>query len=356
MSTPELKQDVISGLFKPSGLSAIVACVTALCCTLFYLLYITPERILHLTPELATHDGDDDIFLTSTVLGLKKNTPAGQAVFLLGDSSIRDAVRKELLQKTLFDAGLDYSVVDLRSGGQTILESLAIVDNIPETSAGIVVLGNSPRRLYLTSRMIDWAQKGSRRGFSSLAVDQYLSEYKHKSSRKTGIYGLDNFWFVVPRLVQNIYDRDKQDFSHVEHRNEGFGVLPEHVLEEMEASYMSVIKKPYKAYSEDLGAGREVLRRIDRLVGKNQNLSLLMLETPLNPEFIDIRLGRNFYSEHIIDAASFYKENNMLYFNANDLVKFSSTDFIDVVHLSNTAAINRYTKIVANKLLAIING
>ena len=259
-------------LLESSGLTLFSCLLTTALCLVVYFLASQPDNIIKWTPYLATSNADDDIYVTADILRLRNTDRIEKKVILVGDSSIREAIYEDQLQEAIASAGLDFQVMDLRTGGQTLLESLAVVDKLPPTDKSVVVTGISLRKFMITNQHIENAKNGIRIGFNSESVDNYLQQSGIDVSRKIGIYGFDNFRFLAPRII----DFAKRPFSEpiplVRHQSSVRPIPSDKRFKELENYFLRGIDFNKSSYRSQTNEGRSYLSYFTKLiVTKNDN-------------------------------------------------------------------------------------
>ena len=346
------RQLVYKGLFHPSGLSVITAILTLILCMVSYCIWVTPESILRMIPRLSAQSNDLSIRLTSNILTLKKSDVSSTPlVFVVGDSTLDEGLDLNALTATLNNAGSSAKVVNLISGGQSILEAMAAIDNLPESAQGVVILGHSLRKLHLDSTQIQIAKKGARRGYTSDAVRNFLNKHGHPVQTRYGLYSLDTFWFAAPRLGGYYFNQLTNREKHKSPVALSRQVLSPQELRRSEAFYMTKVDQTFENQLKKLEVGRDALLTIKKLVAQRHHLKLLLIETSLNPSIVDNQLGSDYYQRYQKSILAFTNQHNISYYNAAAEADLTTTDFRDVLHLIEPAAIERFTHSVASAIV-----
>jgi len=337
--------------------TALCSCIlTTLLCGFTYVWLVSPKNIIKWTPYLVTYNGDDDIFVTSSVLSIANSDSYQSKIVLLGDSSFREAFHEYKLGDTLAETGSPFSIADLRTGGQTLLETLAIIDALPDTDNSLLIIGTSVRKFIVTDDAKEYALNGTRRGFTSVAVDNYLVDTGEDVRRKTGIYGIDNYHFLIPRFVDYIKRPLSEPIERIKYQSTISEKIDPKALDLLEEKFVRRIELTEKGYLEQIEIGKDIFQRIYK-ISKQKGYEVLVVETPLNPDFIHNTLGIDFY-EFYINSSAYYFENNFqsVYYH-NPLIEFTvaSDHFIDVNHLQNQKSIEGYSDSVGQKILQIVD-
>ena len=348
---------VNSDLFKPSALTLATCLSTTFICFLLYASLVTPANIAKWSPFLSTYNGDDDIYLTAEILKLRSNafTEPKPSLYLLGDSSIREAIYENELKTTLANSGITLPIVDLRSGGQSILETLAVIAQLPATKNGYIVTGISVRKLIVKQNSLQDAVLGTRRGFTSSSVDRLLTEAGHPARRRTGFYSIDNFSFLMPRLGEYFKNPFKDPITRVVHQSTIKNNLNEKDLRKQEYHFARSIKLNFDEYMSQLELGKTVLNEIVRLSNKKGYI-LVLLESPLNPAYVKNQLSTEFYANYIIHIRNYLDQLPIrpIYHNPKLEIDLNEHHFRDIIHLSDEAAIRDYTLSVAHSLTGVM--
>ena len=301
-----------------------------------------------ITPDKTTGHYDRSAIATQRVLRWSNNSPPAHAIYLIGDSTLYEGLNLALLNEVVARFLPSTEIVDLLTSAQSILDAILLIDNLPASSSGIVVVGHSVRKLNIIDRQLSRSKNRSTFGLSSFTLNQFLLNLGVKPRKQYGLFSIDTFWFAAPRILRHYKKRFSSAFS----ANRKMDIKPQtQDLSKMEELYLIDVIKPYDAYRKKLYQGRAALLEIQQLVNRNPNLELAVLETPLNPSLIDGKLGNDFYDEYIDDFKTFSKENNIVYLVPQYLDALVPSDFADLLHLSNNNAIDSYTRDVAKLLI-----
>jgi|GEM_PF-5296323 len=348
-----LLSEFIFGISRSSAYSLAIALLTMCLCLVVYLQLSKPKNVSAIASYLATHSGDDDMFITAEILNRRFRDSAKIPVYLLGDSSMRESVLEDLLERQLSRVNPAFETVNLRSGGQFLVQTLGIVDNLPESeSGGFVVVGISPARFMMTQQAISYAINGTRLGFISDETDNFLLSIGEKPSRKYGIYGIDNFKFLLPRFGKLVVNWNKEPVKHVIHMSTVKKRVSDSRMRNLGQVYLNKITLPYENYHPTAAMGKDIILRILELT-KKKKLTLVLVESPVNPTFIEEKIGSEFMTKYYAAVKLFSEQNNIEYYNARELVKIDETDFRDIVHLQSLDSIKLFTSSLTEALVKI---
>ncbi len=341
----------IDGLVKPSELSLVVAVLTSIVLCCFYFSFSDPTNIIENASLLATDERDDDIFITSTVLQLKAETAPLESIYLIGDSALREIVRVNLLTDELKRNNFDARIVDLRGGGQSLLESLAIIDNLPDNSTGLVVLGISAKSFIINSKMLDSASYGNRRGYTSEALMNFLDSIGHRSNRTTGVYGIDNFRFLLPRFINYWFSNDQRRTERSVHLKMYAAKKSTEELNALKNTYSLELSLPYKKYRTFIDTGLKALSTTINIVESKPELKITFIEKPLSPDFLSSHVGKEFITAYENLIIEFTEKYNVTYHNPSHYFPYNSADFYDLVHVRKSPTSSSYTSHLARLIM-----
>ena len=342
---------LLQGLIKPSLFSLIVTCLAALAITGNFLSFAKPEFIANHSEFLATYDGDDDIHITATVLNLQLEEAPPPSIYIVGDSALREVILETDLALNLQQSDKNFRIVDLRSGRQSLLESLAIIDNIKDDAQGLIILGVSARSLIISKEIFDSAASGKRRGFTSKAVAEFLTKENQKSFKITGIYGLDNIHFLLPRYLRLKFKRNRKKIQRVTHQHKDqIPMSPDNVAVASKR-YLQYLFGTTGDYESNAERGLAILNTIDKTIKRKKNLSLLLVEKPLNPLLVENYLEHDFIKNYRNQMKALSNSIGADYLIPAENFKLSPLDFADLVHVTGGTTANQYTSLIAEYLL-----
>lgn len=350
-----LKQAWYIEFFRSSGTSVLTAIATLFICILSYSFWVTPELMIRLAPNLDSLSSDYSELLTKNILQLQNQTHPPPSVYIVGNSTLKEGLDFDALKSILHTGANSVRVVDLLSGGQSLLDALAIVDNLPKNAQGIVVLGHSMRSSIMTNLKIEIAKTGANLGFRSNAVRDFLIGSGHVPSRQYGLYSLDSFGYAAPRLLKYYTHQLTSKISTNTNLVKSKHVMSPDELEIDEAYFMNEIEPIFKSYLDQLELGRDVLIKIKSLVEERERLNLMLIETPLNPSVINNQLGRDFHLNYLENFRAFSNLHELRYYNTVEKANLSARDFRDVHHLFDTNAIFRHSASVASAISDALN-
>jgi len=342
---------LLQGLIKPSLLSLIITCITVLTVTGAFLNFSKPSFIAHRAELLAAYNDDDDIYITSTVLKLQLENSTPPSIYMVGDSALREVILEDDLALQLRKSQKNYRIVELLSGRQTLLESMAIIDNINEDANGVIILGVSPKGLTFSESEYISAASGKRRGFTSAALAEFLTAKGQTSYRITNIHGLDNINFLLPRYLKHVLTGNKKKIRRVTHHFKDEDPMSPDTVAISAKRYLNDIFQSDKKYDFNASAGIAALNTIIETIDGNEQLQLLLIEKPLNPYFTDTYPGQDLINQYQSLIEEFSHLNKVNYLDPTDSFEYNPLDFADLVHVTGGTTSNRYTSLVAQTIL-----
>ena len=342
---------LLQGLIKPSLISLIVTCIAVITLIGTFLSFSKPAFIANHAETLADYNGDDDMHITSTVLKLQLEKSPPPSVYMIGDSALREVILEDDLAFQLKQSPQNLRIIELFSNAQTLLESLAIIDNIRDDAHGLIVLGVSPRGLTLSKSDYISAASGERRGFTSTALTEFLLKKGHESYRVTSIHGLDNLNFLLPRYVKHILTIDKKKIERENHRFKTSDPMSPEKLAISAKRYLKYISKSKTKYDSKASSGIAVLNTISETIRQKKYLKLLLVEKPLNPNFTHTYLEQSFINFHRGLLEKLTNQTGADYLVPTDSFEYDPLDFADLVHVTGGSTSKQYTNLLTQTIL-----
>ena len=172
--------------------------------------------------------------------------------------------------------------------------------------------------------------------------------------RKTGLYGIDNFGFLLPRFFDYLKNPFKNPIKRVVHQSTLKRRPSADILRKQISGYNKSFSTDFQTYQKQITIGKTVLTEIIKIATR-KGYKILVLESPLNPSYVSGQLPMGFYSAYKNNVQEFLKRypKNVFYHDPSSDYTLDPMHFRDIIHLSNKDAINRYTNSVGQTLIQL---
>lgn len=104
-------------------------------------------------------------------------------------------------------------------------------------------------------------------------------------------------------------------------------------------------------YKSNAERGLAILNTIDKTIKRKKNLSLLLVEKPLNPLLVENYLEHDFIKNYRNQMKALSSSIGADYLIPAENFKLSPLDFADLVHVTGGTTANQYTSLIAEYLL-----
>jgi hypothetical protein len=282
--------------------------------------------------EAALRSPVDSFTYISWMVGrARQDEPRTPGLYLLGGSSARESIESggALAAEIAALGGPGVAAYDLGSINQNFAQSLAVVDNVPDTPAVLLVGVNLGR--FTATREQNAAQaQGRELLLESGAVREFVSSE----------WGLEErSYTILPGIWAYLTDWARQ---HGERLLEGDPPTVEYALHRYsEATRFSdgqkrrlvtrwnTSRKP--VFEQNLGANLEMLEAL-LAQARERGVRVVLLETPLNEEIVGDRLAAS-QRQYREPVAALARDYDVAYLDLNQAVDIPSRDFQDLSHL-----------------------
>jgi len=274
---------------------------------------------------------DDYVFVSWTVGRNKQNPPDEPTIYLLGGSTVRESITSNQTLEAAFveQGGPETEVFNLGSMNQNFAQSLAVVDNIPDTPATVVVGINNGR--FTPSRGDNQKQAEGR---EFLLKSTYLRRYVNEESGKYRYT-----WTILPGVFSYItsYVQQHQDEllrGEIPTRKYGihrYNLKGNHTVAQKERMVERWNKRRAPVFRKNLDYNMAMLEQLLKRAGE-RSIDVLLLELPWNREIIgeDFDDARAMYRPRVRELAD---EFGVPYVDFNDELPLTNADFHDLSHL-----------------------
>ncbi len=306
---------------------------------------ITPELVAEKSEYFAADRMDYDAFVTGRVQGLARRP--SPTVVLLGASGMRLSVsRVEHIEEHLSRRlGGSHDVMSLVTDGQSWLETLALVEELPESFGGLIVVDVNPSRLHVLANLTESGRYEYRLGFRNRVFEDANAPAGIVSS--TSVYFWDNRLFFLPRMshvVANLWSGPPEEFVRAAYN----------AFERRDAPQLW--DKERKRVQNRVLPGCEAhlrgfLETLVQTAGEHAS-RLVLLETPLSARGRRELYGADRYELFRSRSRSFAEEHAISYWDLAAEAELGDEDFIDWVHVGHGDARRRYTRVLSEALVA----
>ncbi len=274
---------------------------------------------------------DDYVFVSWTVGRNKQDPPDEPTIYLLGGSTVRESITSnDTLEAAIVEeGGPDTEVFNLGSMNQNFAQSLAVVDNIPDTPATVVVGINNGR--FTPSRGDNQKQAEGR---EFLLKSTFLRRYVNEESGKYRYT-----WTILPGIFSyaTSYVQQHQDellSGEIPTRKYGihrYNLKGNHTVAQKERMVERWNKRRAPIFRKNLDYNMAMLEELLRRA-EERGIDVLLLELPSNREVIgdDFDDARAMYRPRVRELAD---EFGVPYVDFNDELPLTNADFHDLSHL-----------------------
>lgn len=338
----------VIGLFRPSGLALTVAGLVCLSWMLASLVLMRPSYLARQTTcLLCAGNADGDGAVTQGLLRISNVKPGGPPLLaLVGSSSLRRSVRVALLESRL-GGPAEVAVVSATLGKPLMIDQLAIIAALPSRPMA-VVLELSAGSLGEGAADVVARTTNPRVGVRSDVVDSAIRARGAEPAPRRSHFLLDNSRFLLPRMP---WIWANFAFGGPVLDNAATGLWE--TKPPAASSHRRVVRpfRPRAEAKDGLPTNFEIgLEHLKRAVGlaRARGASVVLLEAVRRS---DCRAGSpEIASIYQVAVENFASRERLPYLNLSHQVGLQSEDFADCWHLSNAAAVDRYTTALAREI------
>ncbi|MDT7041535.1 hypothetical protein [Candidatus Nitronereus thalassa] len=323
-------------------------------------LYVTPDFVAGpLHRYLMKDPYDSELIVTAKALRLRRSKPPD--LVILGDSVTVRCVSSEERLGGMVAAKLKRPapiVYDMSADGTISWEWATFAEYLPAEFRGVVVFGVAPPVLSNETRaLLETIGEFPHVGLTSEVLDSESRSWGMNVPYRTGIYFIDNWRFILPRLssaILNLLFRGPQPYGDpldVSWMTESKRL--EALGQERKKSYLSKASTLYESNKQaNLGIIGQI---VAKLRGQGNGASFILLQGPINPLWYDEPKGREFFKRYTNDLRQFATEQRMSFLSVNKATEFLPDDFRDYAgHLRSREARERCTQAIASQVAKVI--
>jgi hypothetical protein len=340
----ELASAFVEGALRPSLPACLGTLALVATQTLILSLVVSEETVARLEPTtLMSGVTDWDAYITVKALALKHREDSNPVVVCTGDSLIMAAVDDpaDVARELRSSVGpVDFEF--LATYGQSLWDTVTILDQLPKDARGAVVIGVSPVRMMDDVSRLRRLASSPRLALSSPAFEDEARRAGQPLPWRTGVYFLDHSrWFAArPSMVLGWLTEPVEPDMHYVVR-----LLPAWKDEDWEkpTRIASRLSQP-----ENMPSMFAMLERAVRRLQARENVRVAVLEMPRHPRLAAVfRRAIEEYQTRICDFAERMK---VAHWRLDDEARLAPEDFSDPVHISNAAARRRFQRVLTRRI------
>lgn len=343
-----------TGAFGALGVAAVVLSAAAFAGA--------PRLLEHVDPGYLMVDWKDrDVVLMQRTLALCHSPPRACVIAMLGDSALQSGIASVAAMQdaitSRLPAGVNASDVDLHllmTFGMTLRQKCAVTDRVADHVTGALVVAVEPE-IAVWGLELERARHGIvRDALDSAALEEEYRLAGLPASRCTGVYALDHFDFLAPRvsvLLTRMLGSPLQvvDLPSSERRLEGAA------MEADLQQYSQRINRRLGA-RPDQCEGLAVLGRLIDRFRERSTAPVVLVESPRHPKLrAALRIGEEpayeLYQERMRRLAD---AHGARYWCLDADAQIGEPDFADALHIVGEAGRDRFTRQLGSKLAELI--
>ena len=312
---------------------------------------ITPELVREKEGYFASDPLDTTLFASARLERLLASEEEAPLFALVGSSGMVEAVTTEggLHEAVSLGSKGDVRVADLSCYGQSILDSVLLVDQLPSRFDGVVVMNISPR---LIGRGWKFEKPfGNRMAVRSPLLEDMVRDGGVDMEELTGNYFLDNRRFFLPRLwslLRNVVN------GPLERRMHPYGDSPSPLGDVLYKQQLGRVRLAYGSYDKNYRFDMRFVSTVGLEVTKRGAVAFVLLEAPVRPSALEEVYGADGFAAHTENMRAFAEEHGFLYWNLNQEAGLTDSDYYDYTHLWVAEARERYTRVLGGKVASLI--
>ncbi len=345
-----LRRAFMDGLKRPSITGTLGAFIVAACQLLVACVVVTPLNLARIPSGYAL-DNELDVFTQATfdIHKMRASDPRDTGVLLVGSSTLREAVFDDnAIQDALSNSmNADVSFYRITSGWQSLWETVAIVDYLPNGFRGVIIVGVDPGRMGLARDALARRIKTPLLAIDSPNYRDEIHTAGLKPPRRTGIFLLDHARFISARktIPLRLIGGPIEPEMHFSHLSESWS---DDKWEQVERVDLPQWIQEYESH------GALNLQLLDRLHKRIRQAGsrLVLLETPLHPR-VRRACGAK-YQNYCEWVQRFAEQQDVPYWSLDQEAQLEAEDFSDFIHLRTHTSQLRYQTVIMNKIEPVL--
>ncbi|HET6496959.1 MAG TPA: SGNH/GDSL hydrolase family protein [Thermoleophilia bacterium] len=274
--------------------------------------------------------GDSYTYVSWTVGHAKHASPEGPTVYLLGGSAAREAIvsGEALADDVLNLGGPAITAYDLGSNDQNFAESFAVVDNVQDTPAWVLIGLNLGRFTPEKQDSIDGA-RGRDFLLESPALQRFVADEWGVSTRTTILAGIVAYLTdLAERRGRGLLKGQAMSRGYRQHRYSTRNVPSKSRKERLTEAWLD---ERYPAFERNRGVNLQVLEAL-LARSRERGLQVVLVELPLNEAIVRGRFDAA-QAEYQRPVRALAKRYGAPYIDFNDQLDLPDADFYDLSHL-----------------------
>ena len=275
--------------------------------------------------------GDDWVYVSWTVGHNRRRPPSSPSVYLLGGSAARESIVSEasLARRVERAGGPQVAVFNLGSMNQNFAQSLAVLDNVPDTPA-LLLVGVGPGRFTPTPDVNAMQAVGRELLLDSAFLRRYVrqndSEYRYAFTILPGVFSYLTS-YVEQHKAQLLHGR-LADLEYSRHR---YTLKRQRSVEQKEDMVQRWSTRRAPVFRENLEYNLAMLEQLLERA-RERDVDIVLLELPYNREIIGTEFDgvREAYQPEVSRLAAEY---GVSYVDFVRELPLTNEDFYDLSHL-----------------------
>lgn len=318
-----------------------------------------------LTPDFMMRHGDRifswgsrdyDLFSTTQAFILSRESGAVPRVVIVGGSTTRASLPRDLLEDHLRSRlSPAPRIFKLNTDRQSLWESAAFLEMIPDGACGTAIIGVSPGQfIHGTADFIDDYKSGrlksGRLGFRSKVIDRALGDSGLPQRSPIGIYWIDNASFFLARWKLPVR-RILNPVRAVDANTLGLQRLTDEELRK----HSQLVNERFNAVSpEAVEESFRFLREMIHEIRNRTSMSVLLVEAPVSSRFLKEFHREEMFRDLRKRTQRLAMEMGINYVDLNSALNLPDTAFYDWAHLSDRDTVVRCTQLVADRMVEML--
>lgn len=347
----DLLQAFKEGLRESSVRTFVAPVLIAFLQLFFVCLYVNEETVMRSPSNFwVSGESDWDGYATVRALQIKLQRRESDVplVVATGDSMMLENFEDPFALPSQFrDRGLEVEVAWLATDGQTILETIQLLDQLPPNTRGALVIGINPMMMSHGRDIFKERAENPRLALTSRSLRDEMASLGLEPAYHTGIHTLDHSHFFTARVANLRWWLKGGASPNPHYATETYSRWTAQDWEQKQSKLHRLIQP------QNLKPTEEILGRcLERLQNRHPDLSIALLEASLHPRTEEI-LGED-YVEYRQRMQEFADEHSVAYWIFQDEAQFDPEDYFDFGHVDNASARERYQRILCRRVAELL--
>ena len=331
-----------TSLLTVAGVVLFAAAQLAALCLL-----ITPDRMARMNPGLMMAGPHDfDVQATVAAQRVARTAPPSTGVVLVTTSSGRHAIADEasFAEELSKLTGREVRFDLVASGRQSVWQLVQILDQLPETFSGVVLVTVGPSRFAKGREALARELRWPRLGLDSNWLRDEVTRAGLPSQWQTGVYFLDQGRFFAARRRQIVRNAILGGPTYQLHRFNFPGRASEARWEQLLPEFD---RRMDQALGEEGALTRSVLERTIARVRERADVQIALVEATRHPRIVAMYGSR--YPRYRQEVAEMAARADVPLWQLDAEAGITASDFYDWTHLGSQPARSRYQSVLARR-------